>query len=201
MFDNTQDDRRTALRAGAVSLLAQFGELALELPPVGRVIRVNNIGFTLPTKATAVLPIYKDDIYLGRITEDGVLTPAIILYRIEMIGDTPHYLYLDTRKLDSWNAVQIRNHYSYVSSCRNYHALWFRSAVEQYKSDNGTWRADLKRANNELESLYRSHIHLGRTMRIPRFVTELENLKGFWQEVGLYNPEAYGNYHGGLAYA
>ena len=189
MFDCTQDDHRGALRAASTALLAQFGKLTTALPEVRRTLRINNIGFTLPTHATAVLPLYPDDIYIGRLVHEGVTSVSdMLLYRRELIGGVEHFLYVDTRDLDSWLSNQISNHYNYVSSCRNYHALWFRSAVEEYKSTHSTWRADLPQVRSDLSELYRSHIHLGRQMRIPRFVIELENLKEFWSTTGLYVP-------------
>lgn len=189
MIDHSLDEHRTGLRVATTALLSQFGKLTTELPAVRRAIRINNVGFTLPTASTAVLPLYNDDIYIGRLVVDNAASVQdMLVYRREMIGNVEHFLCVDTRDVAPWQMMQVHNHYNYVSSARNYHALWFRSAVEEYKAENRTWQADLGKVRGDLEGLYRSHIHLGSKMRIPRFAIELENLKDFWEETGLYIP-------------
>lgn len=184
-------EERTSLRNQINDLMSYHGNFIAEIPELHRLVRVSSIGYTLPTQPTTILPADIEDIYIGRLRNPNGnwSTDRFFIYREQILNGNRIYFYISTDNVDSYNEEVLLKFYTCVANQRNWHALWFRSVVQDYQETHTNWNSNIKQSSQDLRRDFEALLHLGRTSRIPRFIIELEETQTFWRTIGLAKPD------------
>lgn len=185
-------EERTSLRNQINDLMSHHGNFIEVLPELHRLVRVSSIGYTLPTQPTTILPTDIEDIYIGRLRNPNGNWSAdrFFIYREQMLNGKRIYFYISTDSVGDYNAEVLLTFYTYVANQRNWHALWFRSIVQDYQEKHSNWDSNAKQSSQDLRRDFESLLHLGKVSRIPRFVIELEETQSFWKAIGLAKADS-----------
>lgn len=173
------------------SILGHHGKLAFdlkELPKCEKSVRVNALGFTLTNQFNDMLPYDSGDIYIGRKwNPDGTLAiNDFVMYSITDL-DESHYLYVTSTQLDEYHQDIFGKYYAYVNNHKNYHGMWFRATIEEYKANNPDWALDTDQTFKDLKPYFDAHYSLSKNLGINRFITEMNAMEDFYCWAGFLN--------------
>lgn len=175
--------------ASIKSIVGHYGKLVYDkkdLPSFAKEVRISPLGYTLPLGGTQILPLEIGDIYIGRqyMDTDLKLNDFVVFTPVNNDG---HYLYITSDMLNEYHRDILSTYYGFVNNHKNYHAMWFRSAIEDYKLKNPRWSDDLERTFADLKPVFDSHYALATNLRINRFISEMSILEDFYSWTGFLN--------------
>lgn len=175
--------------ASIKSIVGHYGKLVYsknDLPGFAKEVRISPLGYTLPLEPTAMLPLEIGDIYIGRQYVDSnlALNDFVVFTSVNAEG---HFLYITSDMLNEYHSDILSTYYAFVNNHKNYHAMWFRSAVEDYKLKNPKWSDDLERTFADLKPVFDSHYALAHNLNINRFISEMTILEDFYSWTGFLN--------------
>lgn len=173
------------------SILGHYGKLAFdikELPKSEKGVRVNAMGFTLTNTANNILPYDNGDIYIGRKwNADGTLAiNDFVLYSITDLKQN-HYLYITSEQVNDFHQDIFGKFYAFVNNHKNYHGMWFRATVEEYKAANPDWAMNTDQTFKDLKPTFDAHYSLAKNLGINRFINEMDLMEDFYCWAGFLN--------------
>lgn len=173
------------------AVLSHRGKLAFSLgdvPKSEKGVRVNSLGFTLTNDFNNILPYDSSDLYIGRKrNSDGtVAVNDFVLYSITDIK-RGHYLYITSDHVNEFYRENFGKFYAFVNNHKNYHGMWFRATIEEYKSNNPDWAINTDQTFKDLKPYFDAHYSLSNNLGINRFITEMATLEDFYCWAGFLN--------------
>lgn len=184
--------------ASIKSILGHFGKLVYsraEVPANGKVVRVNQLGFTLTETTNKLLPIENSDMFIGRqqtAPDELAFNDFVIFSRV---NDQDHYLYITSDMIGGIHVETFGKYYAYVNNHKNYHAMWFRATIDKYKEDHAEWAINTDKTFADLKPHFDSHYALAMNLGINRFIPEMTNLEDFYCWAGFINPTSKTRYN------